>query len=512
MSATKKRKADTSAAASAAKLAVSPAAKSTASAAAASADDWSSLDYIIGFAAEASSEALPGALPVGQNTPQKCPYGLYAEQVNGTAFTCPRSTNERSWLYRIHPSVKMTRPFAPAADTGHDNPLVVGDFSDATGCRVVPNQMRWDPFKLPAPDAVAVDWSEGLATIGGSGSASMKSGYAVHVWRCNTSMTPRRRAWCNSDGDLLFVAQHGDIRLTTEMGRLLVQPGQIAVVQRGIKFSVDIDSASVDDGCNRGYVLEVFNGHFTLPDLGPIGANGLANARDFQTPVARYEDMDCADDGSVGAGYTIIQKFMGKLFTSVLDHSPFDVVAWHGNYAPYRYDTKHFCAINSVTFDHIDPSIFTVLTCQSDTPGVAVADFVIFPPRWSVHTSTFRPPYYHRNVMTEFMGNIRGAYEAKAKGFLPGGATLHSCMVPHGPDSACFEAASNANLKPEFLSADNLAFMFESFYGLKLTKWAMGESIDTDYYKCWQPLKNHFRTHPQTVAATKESNGQANGK
>lgn len=312
-----------------------------------------------------------------------------------------------------------------------------------------------------------VDWVQGLVTMGGSGSAELKTGYAIHLWSCNSSM--ENKSFCNSDGDFLLVAQEGQLRIQTETGKMSIEAGEICVIPRGIKF------ACFTDGPNRGYVLEIFQGHFQLPDLGPIGANGLANPRDFEHPVACYEDKDCK--------WNSMQKFMGELFDCELDHSPFDVVAWHGNYIPYKYNCKNFCTINSVSFDHIDPSIFTVLTCQSLEPGVAVADFVIFPPRWSVHSSTFRPPYYHRNTMTEFMGNIRGQYEAKPTGFLPGGATLHSCMIGHGPDAATYEKASTVDLKSEYLGEGNLAFMFESCYGMRLTDHAMKNNIDKDYHK-----------------------------
>ncbi|KAJ8026408.1 Homogentisate 1,2-dioxygenase [Holothuria leucospilota] len=364
--------------------------------------------------------------PSLKDSPQKCPYGLYAEQLSGTAFTAPRVANKRSWLYRIRPSV-LHEPFKP-----YPHKTLVDDW---TQWHPNPNQLRWHPFDLPAND-VKSDFVDGMATVCGGGDVRSRHGIAVHIYACNKSM--ENRCLYNSDGDFLIVPQKGTLCITTEFGKMKVDPNEIVVIQQGMRFSVQISEPS------RGYILEVWDGHFTLPDLGPIGANGLANPRDFLTPVACYEDIQ--------APYTIISKFQGKLFFAQQDHSPFDVVAWHGNYAPYKYDLEKFMVINTVSFDHADPSIFTVLTCQSTRPGVAIADFVIFPPRWSVGENTFRPPYYHRNCMSEFMGLITGHYEAKA-------------------------------------------FMFESSIGLAVTKWADSacQKVDEKYFECWQPLAKHFK-------------------
>ncbi|XP_013784936.1 homogentisate 1,2-dioxygenase-like [Limulus polyphemus] len=303
------------------------------------------------------------------------------------------------------------------------------------------------------------------------------------------------KCFYNSDGDLLVVPQQGKLRITTEFGKMTVEPNEICVLQQGMKFSVELD------GCTRGYILEVYDGHFVLPSLGPIGANGLANPRDFLTPVAYYEDKEVKN-------YTIINKFQGHLFTAYQHHSPYDVVAWHGNYVPYKYNLSNFMTINTVSFDHADPSIFTVLTCSSVKTGVAIADFVIFPPRWSVAENTFRPPYYHRNCMSEFMGLIYGSYEAKENGFEPGGATLHSIMTPHGPDSDCFDKASNAKLVPERVAEGTMAFMFESCLSMAVTSWAskMSEKLDENYFKCWQNLKKRF--NPKQVLHKSDINGE----
>jgi len=423
------------------------------------------LKYMTGFGNEFESEALPDALPKGQNNPQKCPYGLYAEQVSGTAFTAPRDTNQRSWFYRIYPSVKHS-PFKPLK-----HPFMSNDWNSWTPN---PNQMRWDPYPLPQ-DGDSIDFIEGLKTIAGAGDPCVKSGVAIYTYGCNTSMG--NRSMYNADGDFLFVPQQGTLTIITEFGVMEVAPNEIAVVQRGLKFSISVTEA------NRGYIVETHGAHFRLPDLGPIGANGLANPRDFQTPVAKYEDKE--------GEHIIVSKFQGALFEATQTHSPFDVVAWHGNYAPYKYDLAKFMVINAVAFDHADPSIFTVLTSPSNEPGTALCDFVVFPPRWGVSDKTFRPPYFHRNCMSEFMGLIHGKYEAKAGAFLPGGGSLHSIMTPHGPDTKCFEGASNAPLKPERVADGTQAFMFESCLSLKTSPWAQ-EKVQPDYHVAWQDLKKHF--------------------
>ncbi|XP_022649728.1 homogentisate 1,2-dioxygenase-like [Varroa jacobsoni] len=432
------------------------------------------LKYKSGFGNEFCSEdpRCPGALPHAQNNPQKCPYGLYAEQLSGTSFTSPREINKRSWLYRIRPSV-LHVPF--------ERFLTTNNLSDAWRNQFPnPNQIRWRPF--PVPDGTRgqkVDFIDGLNTICGAGDPLSRHGLAIHIYICCSPMD--RRAFQNADGDFLIVPELGTLEITTEFGRMRVEPNEICVIQQGMRFSISVN------GPSRGYVLEVYDGHFVLPHLGPIGANGLANPRDFLTPVAWYEDLD-------GVMYTLINKYQGKLFATTQSHSPFDVVAWHGNFVPYKYDLTKFVAVNSVSVDHCDPSIFTVLTCPSTKPGVAIADFVIFPPRWSVAERTFRPPYYHRNCMSEFMGLISGSYEAKEAGFEPGGATLHSMMTPHGPDVNCFRQATEALLKPVRVAENSMAFMFESSLSMGLTRWAEEgcEQVDKDYFKCWQGLPKFF--------------------
>lgn len=443
-------------------------------------------------------------------------------------------------MYRVRPTVGHPPFTAVDVESGGvhvASPLVVSDFS---GCHITPSQFRWRPFSMESLNvpSASVTFLQGLATLAGSGAPDMKAGMAIHIYTCNASMVDQ--GFTNSDGDMLIVPQQGTLHIRTEFGMLRVAPGHIAVVQRGIVFSVGVDEAS------RGYICEVYNGHFKLPELGPIGANGLAAPRDFLHPTAEFEDRQCE--------FQVVQKFIGRFFEYKRTHSPYDVVAWYGNYAPYMYDLSKFCPVGAVQFDHLDPSVFTVLTCATAEPGVATCDFVIFPPRWAVQEHTFRPPYYHRSQKTDthvartstnevagldcslsfpssrarrhhvgvhgqHHGPLRGSYEASASsvcgilllladrlaffsptplqakptGFLPGGASLHSCMASHGPDAQTFESASKGDQKPQRLPDDSLSFMFESTYMFKLTDWALKVATpDADYWKCWEPIKGQF--------------------
>ena len=419
-------------------------------------------DYLSGFGNHFASEAVPGALPVGRNSPQKTPFGLYAEQLSGTAFTAPRSENRRSWLYRLRPTASHS-PFKPYEGA----PLLRSARFDELP--PTPNRLRWDPLPLPDP---SIDFIDGVVTYGGNGDVATGAGIAVHLYAANSSMS--RRAFQNADGEMLIVPQQGALTIVTEFGRFEVAPLQIGLIPRGVRFRVELS------GPSRGYIAENYGHPFRLPDLGPIGANGLANPRDFETPVAWFEDED--------APHEIIQKFQGKLWTTTLDHSPFDVVAWHGNLAPCRYDLRRFNTINTVSFDHPDPSILTVLTSPSEHHGTANCDFVIFPPRWMVAEQTFRPPWFHRNVMSEFMGLIEGAYDAKEGGFAPGGASLHNQMAGHGPDRASYEKAIATELKPHKIEG-TMAFMFESRWVIRPTRWAVESPLcQLDYDDCWAGL------------------------
>jgi homogentisate 1,2-dioxygenase len=426
------------------------------------------LRYQSGFAGELATEALPGALPQGQNSPQKVAYGLYAEQLSGTAFTAPRHANRRSWLYRMR----------PAAVHGAFHPLEAPRLRSAPFDEVPtpPDQLRWDPWPLPS---TPTDFVDGLVTLAGNGDAAMQAG--IDVYACDRSM--RERFFYDADGELLLVPQEGALTIATELGVLEANPGEIALIPRGVRFQVALQGVTA-----RGYVCENYGAMLRLPELGPIGANGLANARDFLVPVAAFEERD--------GDFELVAKFGGTLWSAPIDHSPLDVVAWHGNLAPCKYDLARFNAMNTVSFDHADPSIFTVLTSPSDTPGTANVDFVIFPPRWTVAEHTFRPPWFHRNVMSEFMGLVRGAYDAKAEGFVPGGASLHNCMSGHGPDAATFEKATKAALAPQKLE-DTLAFMFESRYLIRPTRYALeSPQRQQDYLDCWRGLAKRFHGRP----------------
>ncbi|MDR3400479.1 MAG: homogentisate 1,2-dioxygenase [Pandoraea sp.] len=424
------------------------------------------LGYLSGFANEFATEALPGALPIGQNSPQRAPYGLYAEQLSGTAFTAPRGHNRRSWVYRIRPAA-MHKPF-----TAIEQSRWLSRFDDVP---TPPNQMRWDP--LPMPDA-PTDFVDGMVTMAGNGSPDAAHGCGIHLYAANKSM--EGRFFYNADGELLIVPQEGRLRIATEFGVLDVEPYEIVVLPRGVRFRVTLLDARA-----RGYVCENYGALFRLPDLGPIGSNGLANPRDFLTPVAGYEDVE--------GDFELVAKFAGALWRADIGHSPLDVVAWHGNYAPYKYDLRRFNTIGSISFDHPDPSIFLVLQSQSNAPGVDDIDFVIFPPRWLAMENSFRPPWFHRNIASEFMGLIQGVYDAKAEGFVPGGASLHNCMSGHGPDADTFEKASAADTsKPHKVDA-TMAFMFETPAVIRPTRFALEtKQLQDNYYTCWQGLKKHF--------------------
>ncbi len=425
------------------------------------------LQYQSGFGNEFASEAVAGALPQGRNSPQRVAHGLYAELLSGTAFTAPRADNRRSWLYRRLPSV-MTGACQP-----YEQPWWTT--GAASGVAVPPDPLRWHPFPMAqAP----TDFVDGLRTVVANGDADAQSGLAVLVYTANRSMG--RRALVNTDGEMLLVPQQGALTITTELGVLELRPGEMAVLPRGMAFKVDLP-----DGEARGYIAENYGAPFRLPELGPIGSNGLANPRDFLAPVAGFEDTPGA--------YELVKKFGGRLWCTTQPTTPFNVVAWHGNLAPVKYDTAHFMTLGSISFDHPDPSIFTVLTSPSDTPGTANCDFVIFPPRWMVAEDTFRPPWYHRNLMSEFMGLVHGQYDAKPEGFKPGGASLHNCHVPHGPDAEAFSKASQAVLGPHKLD-QTLAFMFESRWRFVPSHWAMANgALDSDYARCWDGLADGFK-------------------
>ena len=433
------------------------------------------LHYLSGFRNHFSTEARPNTLPIGQNSPQRCAYDLYAEQLTGSAFTAPRSHNLRSWLYRTRPSVAQGafRPLNLEVAAANPTPTAPPN----------PTPMRWGA--LPTVNGER-DFLEGLFTVCGNGAIRQQAGITIYQYAFNRDMS--ERFFYNADAEMLFIPQQGTLRLHTEMGVLEVPPLYIAVIPRGVKFQVRAAQTHEADSHSecRGYACENHGAPFELPGLGPIGANGLANPRDFESPVAAFEVRE--------GNFELVAKFDGAFWSAPMDHSPLDVVAWHGNYAPYRYNLAHFNTVNSVSFDHCDPSIFTVLTSPSAVAGTANCDFVIFPPRWMVAEKTFRPPWFHRNIMSEFMGLIEGVYDAKADGFVPGGASLHNCMSPHGPDAATFAKASTSELKPEY-QGNTMAFMLESCWVMHPTPAALNAPhFQPDYMNVWQGLTSNFKS------------------
>ncbi|BGP23639.1 homogentisate 1,2-dioxygenase [Rhodotorula toruloides] len=431
--------------------------------------------YQVGFGNAFASEAVPETLPVGQNSPQKNKFGLYAEQVTATSFVAPRHSNQKLWLYRMRPSVAH-QGFVRIPD----NKDLCSEFSTSNPrCSVSPTQIAWRPFPLPK-DSEKVNFVQGLKTVAGQGSPESASGLAIHMYLANTSMN--KEAFINNDGDMLIVPQQGRLDIQTELGHLMVSPGEICVIQRGLRFKVKLP-----DGPSRGYIQEIFGTHYKLPELGPLGANGLANARDFEHPVASFEIDQ--------SGWLITYKLMGTLWACSQEHSPFDVVAWHGNYVPYKYDLSRFCGVGSITFDHIDPSIFCVLTADSDTPGTPLADFLLFHPRWDVASHTFRPPYMHRNSASEVMALIKGGYGGRSDDFQPGGMSYECGFTPHGVDYETWKVASEMSQEgAQWISDGTYAVMFETSRMLLLTDYATERAGTIHYHepKMWDPLEAEF--------------------
>jgi homogentisate 1,2-dioxygenase len=428
--------------------------------------------YMPGFGNDFETEALPGALPQGQNSPQKCEYGLYAEQLSGTAFTAPRGQNERTWCYRIRPSVKHTGRFAKIdVPRWKSAPHVLPEVISL-------GQYRWDP--IPHADE-KLTWVTGMRTVTTAGDVNTQTGMASHVYLVTESMVDEY--FYSADGELLVVPQEGKLRFSTELGIIDLEPKEIAILPRGLVYRVE-----VLEGPCRGFVCENYGQKFDLPNRGPIGANCLANPRDFKCPVAAFEDREVPS--------RVILKWCGQFHETHIDHSPLDIVAWHGNYCAYKYDLRTYSPVGAILFDHPDPSIFTVLTAPSGQEGTANIDFVLFRERWMVAEHSFRPPWYHKNIMSELMGNIYGVYDAKPKGFAPGGMSLHNCMLPHGPDRNAFEHGSNEPMQPHF-QAETMSFMFETRFPQHLTEWAAGHApLQDDYIDCWDSLEKKFDGTP----------------
>ncbi|KAJ3556139.1 hypothetical protein NM688_g2191 [Phlebia brevispora] len=444
--------------------------------------------YQVGFGNGFASEAIPGTLPIGQNSPQKVKYDLYAEGINGTPFTTPRNDNQRTWFYRIRPSVSHDG-FKKAFER---NEYLEAEFSLKNPKQhVTPTQLTWRPIEVPKDEKL--NFFESIKTIMGNGGPMQREGLAIHVYAANKSMD--KTAFVNSDGDYLIVPVEGRLDIQTELGKLMVRPGEIAVMQRGIKWKVVLP-----DGSARGYIQEIFGSHYELPELGPLGANGLANVRDFEHPVASF-DIDQSP-------WEIVYKLGGKLFVCSQDHTPFDVVAWHGNYVPYKYDTEAFIIVGSISKDHLDPSIFTVLTARSKTPGAALADFAIFKGRWDVATGTFRPPYFHRNTASEVLGLVMGEYGGRSEDFKPGGLSYETGFCPHGVDANVHKAASEMDLVPMRVNEGCLMIMFETSMMLTITDYAMNAPTRAEHVPgMWNALAPNFLKHTDQINADLKAAG-----
>ena len=439
--------------------------------------------YQPGFGNRFATEAIPGVLPQACNTPQRCKYDLISEQLNGTPFVSPRASLLHAWFYRIHPSVAH-RPFKRLPK----QPDLEATFSPLNpNVEFSPQDLGWDQFSIPSTaEGDEIDFVDVLKTIGGHGDPTVKEGLAVHVYLANAPM--RNRAFCNNDGDMLILPQEGRLDIQTEFGRLMARPGELVVIQAGMRFTV-----TLPDGVGRGYIQEIYGSHYELPELGPVGSNGMALPRDFEIPVASF-DVDLSP-------WEMVVKLAGQLFAYSQDHTPYDVVAWHGNYAPYKYAMEKFVASATVDRDQSDPSIYCVLTARSKIPGVALSDFLVFTPKWSVTRNTFRPPYYHRNVATEIMGMMYGTWHGSATVLAPGGLTYEPSYMPHGESYERWKEATAADLRPERVGEGAMAFMMHISGHVSLTKYALERSgaLQPIQADMWQGFKPGFLDHIDQV-------------
>lgn len=436
--------------------------------------------YQVGFGNNFATEAIPGVLPIGCNTPQRCKYDLISEQLNGTPFVSPRAALLNAWLYRIQPSV-VHKPFRKLPI----NPDLEAVFTPGNpNVTFTPRDLSWSKFPLPSHDH-EVDFVDGLKTIAGHGDPTLKEGLAMHMYLANASM--KKRSFCNCDGDMLILPQDGRLDIQTEFGRLMVAPGELVVIQAGMKFTV-----ALPDGTGRGYIQEVYGSHYELPELGPIGSNGMAQPRDFEIPVASFDV-----DQSI---WTVVVKLVGQLFAYEQNHTPYDVVAWHGTYAPYKYKLERFINSATVDRDQSDPSIYCVLTAKSKIPGVSTSDFIAFTPKWQVTRNTFRPPYYHRNVATEIMGMVCGNW-ALSSLLEPGGLTYEPSYMPHGESYELFMRETTEELATQRVGEGNIAFMMHISAHASLTKYALERSSNLHAVpeNAWNDFQPGFLTHLDDV-------------
>lgn len=434
-----------------------------------------------------SSEAVSGAVPAVNNSPQKPPLGLRTERISGGSFVAPRELSYQTWLYRLRASIAHSdwaRLRVSGADEGYGPP------SPVRPANVTPNSRLWGGFPAPAAGS---HWANGQQLLGRNGDPQAKEGMALWVFSVTASMPPRQ-AFASLDGEALVIPQSGALDIQTELGRLVVRQNEIAVIPRNVRYRVCLPEGKP---C-RGYVCELYQGHFRLPDLGVIGSTGLANVRDFQVPKAFVDATVHSHLGTTqapGPGaptgvddgeWSIVARLVGNLWHCTQAHTPFDVVGWHGTCYPFKYDLARFCALGNLVFDEHDPSLFVVLTARHHgaEPTTAVVDFAVIPPRWMAARDTNWLPYFHRNTMQEFFGPIvalqDGAHPLNATGetnrFAPFGAGLNGCMSTHGPSERDFQAArARDTTTPAFVGGDEgvTIFLVETERPLLLSDWAM---------------------------------------
>ncbi|KAH9874017.1 hypothetical protein IAQ61_004645 [Plenodomus lingam] len=452
-------------------------------------------NYQAGWGNRHQSEVIPGTLPVAQNNPQEVRFGLYTEGITYSAFAAPRAHNYSTYMYRCRPAAAHNGYVPFESKSNIQNCFLSLNPKVAT----LPEQAEWRPFPLPKEEE-KIDFANGLHTLAGSGDPNIREGLALYVYMINSSM--ERRAFCNADGDFLICAQLGTLDIVTEMGKIFLQPGEICVIQRGIRFCMNL---APDTKVARGYITEVWGSMWELPDLGPLGGHGLANPRDFLYPVAAIDD-------NLHVDWQIVNKINGELVAIQQDHSPFDLVAWHGNVVPYKYDLTKFSSQNSTSIDHTDPSIFTVLTAKSRDPLTPLADFLWFGPRWDVATNTFRLPYFHRNSASEFLACLYGQGLGRSDDFQPGGGSFEGGHTPHGGFHEGYQHGMRIHeSQPEKILTEQLTIMIESSRLFLWTEWARkGCGVIDEHgtnYKVWEALPDRFSANKRAqelLARTKE--------
>lgn len=439
--------------------------------------------YLHGFGNYHSSEALPGAVPLVNNAPQVPPLNLRTERVSGSAFTATRDRNFQTWLYRANSSLQHGE-FVPLEVTSGYGP-------DLQAKHLNPNSVSWD--NVPVPEVA--HWINGQQFMGRNGEPQKKEGIAIWLFNVTQDM-PARHAFSSLDGELLVVPQSGAIDITTEMGRMVVRQNEIAVIPRNLRHRVTL----IDGKPCRGYVCELYQGHFQLPNLGIIGSTGLANVRDFEIPTAYFEGQ-VVDGKAVAATsegeWTIVSRLDTRRWHCTQSRTPFDVAGWHGTSYPYKYDLAKFCVMGNLLFDEHDPCLFTVLSAPNHgaSPGTAVVDFAVIPPRYMSAEDTMWLPYFHRNTMQEFYAPIVYDQDPQhpfnrqsRKGgnrFKPFAAGLHGAMSTHGPGEAEFQMMRRIDtLTPTKIGTEGvLVFLFETERPVVLSDWAYAHAVKNPQVK-----------------------------